>query len=81
MRRVKAEFGTRMPCVRLPCGVALTVASVQSSRATAIGENAPGRNCAASRFSGDGKSSPSPSNWSTDASSTCSALKRGRLLT
>ena len=78
-RKAAAEFGMRTPCVTLPvAGSVRTVASVQSSSATAIGENAPGMNMADRRFSGTGRSKCSFSKLSMDGNSTCNDLYFGR---
>ena len=79
--RQSAELGMRMPCVPgLPSAVSANASNVQSGRATAIGENAPGRKAAERRFSGEGSLSPSSSSWSVESSRTCNALYRGRRL-
>ena len=69
----------RTPCVAFPvAGSVRTVASVQLSPATAIGENAPGMNMADRRFNGTGKSKCSLSRLSIDGNSTCNDLYFGR---
>ena len=74
-REAQRRIGDADACVPgRPSAVSAKVSNVQSGRATAIGENAPGRNAADKRFSGDGRSRPSSSSWSVDASSTCNAL-------
>ena len=73
--RHSAELGMRMT-LRAGATIGGVGQSLQRAvgRATAIGENAPGRNAADKRFSGDGRSRPSSSNWSVDASSNSQRL-------